>query len=260
MDIYSLITQIANWVGWPIITGALLLSGGYAFWVLNQRIEALKEKNDWLEARVKDAEAYSPSALVERLAERHKILSDQLEILQAEYKSEKQKNESLEAEKNDMIIELENQRNEIDQELDRVAVQLRLPRKITTFFDSWYSQKGTLSIFCSDLGWLAGTSSSKIVKTLKQKGSHLNLYLKDTQHEFVQKLLESGASVYQIKPEFRSAVRFSLLDSNGSCSIIIRNKAVETDKNEIELEEYKNHPTLVQLAKDLLINSYNIKL
>lgn len=263
MDIYNLITEVAKWVGWPIITIILLLGGGYVFWVLNQRIDGLKEINGWLEAKAKDAESYSPSALVERLATRHKILTEELEKLHADYKSEKQKIDELEAEKKRRIDELEAQKDKVAEELDRIAAQLHTFRvgevnEMATFFDSWYSQKGTLSIFCSDLEWLAGASHNRIVEALQDKGSRLNLYLKDTRHEIVKKLAASGASVYHIKPEIRSSHRFSILDSNDSKSIIIRNKKVEEDG--ITFEEYKNQSALVNLALDMLESCYDEKL
>lgn len=46
MEIY---TELAKWVGWPAIVALLLLLGGIAGWILNQRIENLKEKNAHLE-------------------------------------------------------------------------------------------------------------------------------------------------------------------------------------------------------------------
>ena len=45
MDIYNL---IASWLGWPIVVAFLLLAGGYGYWTLSNRIDGLKEKNDYL--------------------------------------------------------------------------------------------------------------------------------------------------------------------------------------------------------------------
>ncbi|MBV9927971.1 MAG: hypothetical protein JOZ96_23325 [Acidobacteria bacterium] len=40
---------IAEWSGWPVIVAVILAGGGYAFWLLSQRIERLKEVNTNLE-------------------------------------------------------------------------------------------------------------------------------------------------------------------------------------------------------------------
>ncbi len=40
---------LAGWAGWPVVVAFLLLGGGYAFWLLNNRIEHLKEINARLE-------------------------------------------------------------------------------------------------------------------------------------------------------------------------------------------------------------------
>lgn len=40
---------LAEWAGWPVLVAFMLLGGGFAFWLLNNRIEHLKEINTHLE-------------------------------------------------------------------------------------------------------------------------------------------------------------------------------------------------------------------
>jgi hypothetical protein len=39
------LSLIATWTGWPVIVAIILLAGGYGLWILNNRIEHLKELN-----------------------------------------------------------------------------------------------------------------------------------------------------------------------------------------------------------------------
>jgi len=45
----SELRELAEWTGWPTAMALLLLGGGYAFWLLKNRLEHLKEVNGHLE-------------------------------------------------------------------------------------------------------------------------------------------------------------------------------------------------------------------
>ncbi len=51
MELYNL---IASWAGWPVIVAVILVAGGYAGWLLNNRIEHLKETNESLRRKKSD--------------------------------------------------------------------------------------------------------------------------------------------------------------------------------------------------------------
>lgn len=57
---------LAGWAGWPVVVACLLIGGGYAFWLLNNRIEHLKEMN----ARLEKEPAWNPSSSFDKCAVR----------------------------------------------------------------------------------------------------------------------------------------------------------------------------------------------
>ena len=101
MDTYNL---IAGWLGWPIVVALLLLAGGYGYWVLNNRIDSLKEQKDYLELKLSEADKYSADTLVKRLASRLKIISAELERLHYDDRNN-----------NHRITELEKERDQLTQ-------------------------------------------------------------------------------------------------------------------------------------------------
>jgi hypothetical protein len=113
IDIYTILSELAKWVGWPLVALISIVGGAVALWITNQRVEHLKEMNDWLKTRLADAENFTPSALVERYASKHKLLSDELELLYADYKANEQR-----------IKEIESEKKEIAEELDNIASSL----------------------------------------------------------------------------------------------------------------------------------------
>ena len=115
MDIFPILTAIADWTGWAFVAILAILGGGIALWItnqrfesMNQRIEALKESNEWLKLRLADAENFAPSALVERLTSRYKAVNDELELLNADYKANEQRIKTIEFEKQQITTEFEN--------------------------------------------------------------------------------------------------------------------------------------------------------
>jgi len=95
MDLYN---TIASWTGWPAIVAILLLAGGYAYWVINSRSEQLKEKNELLEAQLTTLKNYSPDILAQRLADRLRILNEELERLNADHEASRESIRNKEAE------------------------------------------------------------------------------------------------------------------------------------------------------------------
>ena len=113
MDMLVILTAVADWAGWYVVAILVILGSGVGLWVTNQRIEGLKEQNEWLKIRLGDAEKFTPSALVERYASRHKILSDELELLHVDNKANEQR-----------IKEIETEKKKITEELDNIASSL----------------------------------------------------------------------------------------------------------------------------------------
>ena len=81
MDLYN---TIATWTGWPVIVSVLLLSIGYGYWAMENRIAILKDKIELLETELSIAKQFVPDILLENLAKRHKLISQELEILNKE--------------------------------------------------------------------------------------------------------------------------------------------------------------------------------
>ena len=126
-------------------------------------------------------------------------------------------------------------------------------RRFYKFFADWYSRRGTLTIFCSDLDWLTPDGSKKVVDALRKKGDKLHLYLRNNANDPIAKqLIANGASFSQIGEHIRTSHRLSILDNDGIQSVIIRNKDVATDKVIfVETNSYRD-PYIIGLALDML--------
>ena len=88
------IQEIANWIGWPVIAAILVALQ----WFFIQRTKLLKENVEFLREKLEDCRHQSPDELAKRLAERYKILSEELERLQSEKEGSVQRVEYLERE------------------------------------------------------------------------------------------------------------------------------------------------------------------
>jgi len=104
MELYNV---IANWVGWPTVVALLLLGGAFGYWILNKHIELLKEKNTGLEKEIENLKENTPDVLAQRLAIRHKLLTEELERLNADHQASQ-------ADVETKKMELEKLRQEID--------------------------------------------------------------------------------------------------------------------------------------------------
>jgi cell division protein FtsB len=120
MDLYN---TIARWAGWPAIVAILLLAGTYAYFVLHNRLELLRDKNEWFEKQLTELREYSPDILAQRLAERLRILSEELERLTEDHKTSQKSIQDKEAELTEVKAQIANLKAQIEkaQELLRLV-------------------------------------------------------------------------------------------------------------------------------------------
>ena len=124
MDLFPILTAIAEWTGWAFIAVLAIFGGAVAVWIANQRyenlnqsvtqrIESLKESNEWLKLRLSDAENFAPSALIERLTSRYKAVNEELELLYEDHKANEER-----------ITLIESEKQQIATEFDKIASSL----------------------------------------------------------------------------------------------------------------------------------------
>jgi DNA repair exonuclease SbcCD ATPase subunit len=119
MDLFN---TIASWVGWPVVVAILLLAGSYAYFVLQKHLELLKDKNEWLEKQVADLREHSPDILAQRLAERLRILNEELERLTADNKTSQTSIQNKETE----LAEVKTQIINFNDQIEKAQELLRL--------------------------------------------------------------------------------------------------------------------------------------
>lgn len=119
MDIYN---QIAEWTGWPALFALVLVGLTILDRIKSNVINLLREKNKTLEDKVDELESFSPDVLAQRLAERVKILSSQLESLNSDHDANKNLIKEKEAELEEIKkrikryhIALENAKERLDE-------------------------------------------------------------------------------------------------------------------------------------------------
>ncbi len=113
MDILSILKLIAGAAGWPVVTGIAILGCGVALWVKNQRLEFLKEQNETLTKQLEEKEQSSPTALLERIANRNKLLNEEFEFLNNDLKANEKR-----------IKEIEKEKETIEKELEEISAKL----------------------------------------------------------------------------------------------------------------------------------------
>jgi hypothetical protein len=111
MELYDI---IASWAGWPVVVAVLLLAGGYSHWLLLDRINRIKEENDYLARQNDDLKNNSPDVLAEILAKKKKILMDELETLLSEKEFDKKKINEKEGEIKKVKDELDDLKGQLD--------------------------------------------------------------------------------------------------------------------------------------------------
>jgi len=95
MDLYNI---IAGWTDWPAMVALLLVAGAYGYWVIHARSELLEEKNEWLEAQLKTLKEHSPDILAQQLADRLRLLGEELQRLKADHEASQESIRNKEAE------------------------------------------------------------------------------------------------------------------------------------------------------------------
>ncbi len=103
MDLYNIVAQ---WAGWPIVVATMLLGGGYAYTILNKHIDILTQEKDFLEKQLQEAKQFAPDLVLQRLRDRHKDLSEEIERLMVEKNLDKEKLSRLTEEKSKVTQEM----------------------------------------------------------------------------------------------------------------------------------------------------------
>jgi DNA repair exonuclease SbcCD ATPase subunit len=118
MEIYQ---TIAEWTGWPPIVAILLAAIGFGYFGVRSRLELQKERIDWLEKQLEVANQYRPDILAQRLAERLRLASQELEQLNADHEGSTRK-----------IKEKESQLESVRSEISDLQLQLESAEEILT--------------------------------------------------------------------------------------------------------------------------------
>jgi rubrerythrin len=103
MDLYN---TLAGWADWPAVVALLLLIGAFGYWMLNKHIELLKEKIMGLENEIANLKQNTPDVLAQRMANRHKLLTEELERLHLDHKASQEAFEAKKAELEDLGSEI----------------------------------------------------------------------------------------------------------------------------------------------------------
>jgi hypothetical protein len=112
MDIYAI---IAKWTGWHVVAALLIVGGSYGYWLLKSQIDLLKSENEFLKSKLSDSLNFTSDVLSQRLAERVKLLSEELEQLQIDNQVSK-----------DMVIKKEKELLQaITKSIDHALIRLR---------------------------------------------------------------------------------------------------------------------------------------
>lgn len=111
MELYN---NIASWIGWPTVVAILILSISVIIWLSNKHVSLLKQQNEFIEKQLTDCKQQAPDALANRLAERHKLLTQEIETLYDDNK----KNEHI-------IKQLETQLTKTTAEAKELSTQLQ---------------------------------------------------------------------------------------------------------------------------------------
>lgn len=115
MELYN---TISSWAGWSVVVALLLLSGSYGYFVLQNRLDLLKDKNEWLEKQVNELRNYTPDVLAQRLSERLRILNEELERLSADNKTSREVIQNKESELDEVKGEIYNLQYQIQRAED----------------------------------------------------------------------------------------------------------------------------------------------
>ncbi len=101
-------------MGWPAVVAITLLAVAYGSFVLENRIELLKEESEWLEKRLVEQKENSPDILARHLAEKSHLLAEELESLAEEHNISEKMIQGKEAELADVKVQITRLQTQID--------------------------------------------------------------------------------------------------------------------------------------------------
>jgi DNA repair exonuclease SbcCD ATPase subunit len=104
---------ITNWIGWPVISALLILSGIIAYFRVRNRLNLLKDRIEWFEQQNGATKDYRPDILAQRLGERLRILGQEIEKLEADQKIRALIIQQKEIELSQVKVEIENLANQL---------------------------------------------------------------------------------------------------------------------------------------------------
>lgn len=125
MEIYS---QLASWVGWPAVFTFLLAAMGFGAWLYTRHIAVLNDEKSSIQRKLTDCEASAPDTLARSLAERYKLLSDELDRARADKQRETEKIGVLESRLEETKAEADSVRAELEFALAQLP-DFMLPRE-----------------------------------------------------------------------------------------------------------------------------------
>jgi len=102
-------------------------------------------------------------------------------------------------------------------------------KKFYSFFSSWYSQPGVLSIICDDIDWTVTEDNDIIFRALKKKSkaNQLNLLIdpRVIDSELVKELKDEGANVVGVSHNIITNYSFSCISIMvNNSTVIVRDK------------------------------------
>lgn len=121
METYN---TIASWTGWPPIVAFLIIIFGFGTWMFRQHNSILKQQIEFLNSKINDFQQYAPDVLASRLAERHRLLTEEVNKL-SEEKEQHEKN----------IEQLNTQLSETRAEAEMLNAQLQHAQEILIDFE-----------------------------------------------------------------------------------------------------------------------------
>lgn len=130
--------------------------------------------------------------------------------------------------------------------------------KFFKYFDSWYSKKGKLSIFCNDLDWTQ-KHPHDLITTLEIKAKEdCRIYLRNQNinSSIEERLKKSGIKILFVDDKVSTLHRFSIREDENMTYMIVGEKSAvpigKEGKIEVKEENSKDNPYIINIAKDLL--------
>lgn len=120
--VFTLLTSIAGWAGWPFAFSLFFLVVLWGYWLLRNHISFLQDYKDVLERRIDDEKMYFPDLVLERYANRHKRMSEELERLTDDLQKLTEDTQKFQ----DEIEEKEREIEEKKRQIDNVNEQMKL--------------------------------------------------------------------------------------------------------------------------------------